>query len=141
MGGARAPWPPPPGYAYDLDIIRVSLTKGRGSGIVNLDGGWKLFYSGADRSISDQAGLEIFRSPRLSNCVSDWFPLGSSVCMLKLEVLDWSVCLLQVHTPNATSEYQAFVDEVNNVLLRVSPTESTILMGDFNGHAGTETDT
>ena len=41
----------------------------------------------------------------------------------------------------ATSEYQAFVDDVNDALLRVSPTESTVLMGDFNAYVGTETDT
>ena len=37
-------------------------------------------------------------------------------------------------SPNASSEYQAFVDEVNDTLLRVLPTESTVLMGDFNAH-------
>ena len=43
--------------------------------------------------------------------------------------------------PNATGEYQAFVDEVNDALLRASPTESTVVMGDFNAHVGTNTDT
>ena len=43
--------------------------------------------------------------------------------------------------PNATSKYQTFVDEVNEALLRVSATESTVLMGDFNAHVGTDTDT
>ena len=33
--------------------------------------------------------------------------------------------------PYATSEYQAFVDEVNDALLRVSPTASTVLYGGF----------
>ena len=62
--------------------------------------------------------------------------------MLKLKLLDRSLCLLQVYAPNATSEYQAFVDEVNDALLRVSATESTVLvMGDFNAHVGTDTDT
>ena len=32
---------------YYLDIIGVSSTKRRGSGTVDLDGGWKLVYSGA----------------------------------------------------------------------------------------------
>ena len=45
------------------------------------------------------------------------------------------------HAPNATSEYQAFVDEVNDALLRVSPTESTVPMGDFNAQVETDTDT
>ena len=115
--------------------------KQRGSGTVDLDGGWKLFYSGADPSMSAQAGVGILTSPRLSDCVSDWIPLGSRVCMLKLKVLDRSLCLLQVYAPNATSEYQTFVDEVNDALLRVSATESTVLMGDFNAHVGTDTDT
>ena len=61
--------------------------------------------------------------------------------MLKLKVLDRSLCQLQVYAPNATSEYQAFVDDVNDALLRVSPTESTVLMGDFNTHVGTDADT
>ena len=126
---------------YHLDIIGVSSTKRRGSGTVDLNGGWKLFYSGADPSMSAQAGVGILTSPRLSDCVSDWIPLGSRVCMLKLKVLDRSLCLLQVYAPNATSEYQTFVDEVNDVLLRVSATESTVLMGDFNAHVGTDTDT
>ena len=70
--------------------------------------------------------------------MSDWIPLGSRVCVLKLKVLDRSLCLLQVYAHNATSEYQAFVDEVNHALLRVSSTESRVFMGDFNAHVGTD---
>ena len=79
--------------------------------------------------MSAQAGVGILTSPRLSECVSDWIPLESWVCMLKLKVLDRSLRLLQVYAPNATTEYQVFVDEVNDVLLQVSPTEFTILVG------------
>ena len=61
--------------------------------------------------------------------------------MLKLNVLNWSLCLLQVYAPNATSENQAFVNEVIDALLRVSATESTVLMGEFTAHVGTDTDT
>ena len=37
------------------------------------------------------------------------------------------------------SEYQGLVDEVNDALLRVSATESTVFMGDFNVNVGTDT--
>ena len=108
---------------------RSFLNQERDSGTVDLDGGWKLFYSGADPSVSAQAGVRILTSHRLLDCVSDRIPLGSRVCMLKLKVLDRSLlCLLQVYGPNATSEYQAFVDEANDALLRVSATESTVHM-------------
>ena len=70
---------------------------------------------------------------------SDWIPLESRACLLKLKVVDRSLCPLQVYAPNAMSEYQAFVDNVNDTLLRVSATESTVLMGDFKAHVETDT--
>ena len=54
---------------YHLDIVRVSSSKKRGSEIVAL--GKRLFYSVADPSMCAQAGVEIFTSPRLSDCVFD----------------------------------------------------------------------
>ena len=60
--------------------------------------------------------------------------------MWKHKILDRSLCLLQVYAPNATSEYYAFLDEVNDALLRVSLTESIVLMGDLT-HVGRDTDT
>ena len=108
---------------------------------MDLDGGWKVFYSGADLSMSAQVGVRILTSLRLSDCGSDWIPLGSRVCMLKLKVLNRSFYLFPVYAPNAPSEYRAFVDEVNDAFLQVSPTEYTILMTDFNAHVGTDTDT
>ena len=93
---------------YHRDIIRVSSTKRRGSGTVDLDGGWKLFYCGAYPSMSEQMGVGILTSHRLSDCESDWISFGSRVCMLKLKVLDRSLCLLQVYAPNATSKLSGF---------------------------------
>ena len=55
---------------YHLDIIGVSSTKRRGSGTVDLDGGWKLFYSGADPSMSAQAGCgDSHKPPFVRLCV------------------------------------------------------------------------
>ena len=115
---------------YHLDIVKVSFsTKRLGSGIVDLDGGWKLFYSVTDPSMSAQVGVGILTSPQLSDCVFDWIPLGTWACMLKLKVKDRLLCLLQLYAPNAVREYQAFVDDVNDALQRVRSTESTIFSG------------
>ena len=43
--------------------------------------------------------------------------------------------------PNAVSEYQAFVDDVNDAFQRAKSTESTILLGDLNTHIGTDSET
>ena len=61
--------------------------------------------------------------------------------MLKLKVKDLSLCLLQVYDPNVVSEYQAFVDDVNDALQRVGSTESTIFLEDFSAHIGTVSET
>ena len=58
--------------------------------------------------------------------------------MLKLKVLNWSLCLLQKYAPNATSEYRAFGDKANNVLFQASPTDSTVFMGNFYAYIGTD---
>ena len=49
--------------------------------------------------------------------------------MLTLKILDRSLCLLHVYAPSATSECQAFVDEVIDILLLVLRIEFTVLMG------------
>ena len=43
--------------------------------------------------------------------------------------------------PNGESEYQAFVNDVNDALQRVGSTESAMLFGDFNAHIGTDNET
>ena len=85
---------------------------------MDLIGGWKLLCSGADPSMSAQVGVRNLTSPRLSDCVSDWIPFISWFCMLK-KVLDRSLCPLQICAPYATNQHQAFVNEVNDALLRV----------------------
>ena len=49
---------------YRLDIVGISSTKRRGSDTVDLDGGWKLFYSGADPKMSPHTGVGILTSPQ-----------------------------------------------------------------------------
>ena len=64
---------------YHLGIVGVSSTKCCGCDTVELNEGWKLFYSGVDVTMSDQAGEGIFVSPRLAHCVTDWILLGGRV--------------------------------------------------------------
>ena len=79
-----------------------------------------LFWT--DPNMSSQTGVGILTSTRLSDCVSDWIFLGSRVYTSKLKVLNRSLRLLQAYVPNATSEHQAFMDEVSNALLQILPT-------------------
>ena len=55
-------------------------------------------------------------------------------------LLNRSLCLLQVYAPMLRVNIR-LCGWVNNALLRISSTESTVLMGDFNAHVGSDTDT
>jgi len=79
-------------------------------------------------------------SPRLAGCQIGFLWDHASACW-KLKVENQSICLFQVYVSNAASEYQAFVDKVNDALLRLSPSEYTVLMRDFNAYIGTDTET
>ena len=57
---------------YHLDIVGRSSTKRRSSGIVDLDDGWKRFYSGTDPSISARVDVGFLISLQLF----DWISLG-----------------------------------------------------------------
>ena len=126
---------------YHLNIAGAFSAKKRGSRFVNLDGGRKLFCSSANPSTYALACVGILASPQLSDCVFNWIPSRSLVCLLKFKVNDRSLCLLQVYAPFAMSKNQAFVDDANDALRRVASTDSAILSGDFNSRIRTDNET
>ena len=91
---------------YRLDVVGISSTKRRGSGTVELNGGWKVLYSDVDAAMSAQAGVGLLVSPNIAECIVDRVPLGRRVCLLKLRLQERSLCILQVYAPNIESLLQ-----------------------------------
>ena len=60
---------------YHLNIFGVSSTKCHGFDAVELNKGWKLFYSGVDVIMSAQVGVGIFVHLHLAHSVTDWISL------------------------------------------------------------------
>ena len=54
---------------YCLDIVRISSTKRRGSGTVEMNGGWKIVYSDVDVAMSAEAGPGLLASLNIAECV------------------------------------------------------------------------
>ena len=123
---------------YRLDVVGISSTKRRGSGTVELNDGWKIFYSRVDAAMSAQAGVGLLVSPNIAECVVDWVSLGGRVCLLKLKLQERSLCILQVYAPSIESQCEAFLEEVEVALGKATSSESLVLLGDFNAHVGIE---
>jgi len=60
-------------------LLSISSTKRRGFNTVELDDGWKLFFSGGEPARFAQAGLGILVNPQLASCADEWIPLGGRV--------------------------------------------------------------
>ena len=63
-------------------------------------------------------GLRILTSPRLAECVDEWFLVGDRVCILKQKLEGQILFCLQA--PNLTSQYVKHVDELEVALQRVT---------------------
>ena len=112
---------------YRLDIVGILSTKRQGSKTVELNGGWKIFYSGVDVAMFAQAGVGLLVSPNMVECVVDWVPLGGRVCLLKLRLQERSLCILQVYAPNMESQYEAFPEEVEVALGKATSSKFLVL--------------
>ena len=83
---------------------------------MELNGGWKIFYSGVDAAMSAQAGVGLLVSPNIAECVFDGVSRGVRVCLLKLKLQERFLYILQVYSPNMKSQNEAFSEEVEVAL-------------------------
>ena len=86
--------------------------------------------------MSVQAGVGLFVSPSMAECVVDWVPQGGRVCLIKLRLQERPLCVLQVYAPNMKSQYEAFLEEIEVALGKTTSSESLARFGDFNAHVG-----
>jgi len=77
-------------------------TKRRGSNTVS----WT-----ADTVCQHWGGMLI--SSQLAGYVDEWIPLGGRVNMLRLNLLDRSLCLIQVYGPNSCALCLEFAEETS----------------------------
>jgi exonuclease III len=127
---------------YRLDIVGVSETKFKGNGSRDLDKGWKLFYSGLNDPFAHaHAGVGILISPRMAEQVIEWIPISERLAVLRIKIGSRNLALVQIYAPNDEKEYNPFLEKVAEALETVPPTDSAMLIGDFNAHVGNDDQT
>src|SRR5699024_6460311 len=95
--------------------------------------GWKLYLSRVSPSVRAHAGVGMLVSPALADMVTEWLPISGRVALLRIHLPEGkNLVFVQAYAPNAEAEYPAFLDELEGSFARISPSESLILMGDFN---------
>ncbi|GAA6079479.1 uncharacterized protein LOC115409932, partial [Tachysurus ichikawai] len=126
---------------YRLDIVGLTSTHSLGSGTQLLERGWTLYYSGVAHGERRRAGVGLLIAPQLSNHVLEFTPVNERVVSLRLRVGDRSLTVICAYGPNGSVEYPTFLASLEGVLESAPTGDSVVLLGDFNAHVGSDSDT
>ena len=112
---------------FQLDIVGLTSTHGRGVAKGTSQGGWTRYHSGVADSERRRAGVANLVAPQLGACTLEFTLVSERV-----------VC---TDGSNISSAYPPFLESLEGVLENAPLGDYLVLLGDFNAHVGSDSET
>ena len=122
---------------YNLNILGLSETKGKGNGMKVIDGA-SYVYAGVKEGRA-RGGVGIVVVERWVDCIRSWRCVNERCIMVRLKIEGEAITIVQVYAPtdnkdnDTKEEFYAWLQEV---IARTQRGDRVVVMGDFNERVG-----
>jgi len=100
-----------------------------------------MFISIAEKSRRAERGVSILIKKKFKKGITNWEAVNENIITVNINHLGIKITLLCVYAPSNNKvdlEKDQFYEKLNETLINIGTTRKIILLGDFNGHAGTK---
>lgn len=126
---------------YKVQVLGLAEIKKKGSGLMNMDKGYVLRYSGSPRGNRTTEGVGIIMSSEMDRRVTSWEPVNSRIMSVSLNLQE-SVGIIQIYAPTESAtvdEKDTFYEDLQRETEKMqSKNQHIIIMGDWNAHIGNQ---
>lgn len=126
---------------YNLDIAALQEIRWSGQGECIIEGD-SIFYQGREDSIH-RSGVGFFISRRARKSVLEFIGVNERIAVIRLQSKHFNISIISAYAPTLAAEDEikdAFYDQLQSTLDKLSKRDLILLMGDMNAKVGKEID-
>ena len=121
----------------NLDILRISETRWKGSGKITKDKYTLIYSGGEDRS----NGVGVMIKNTIAKSIVGYWAISDRVLLVKIKGKPFDINIIQVYAPtqgHTDEELEQFYEQVQKAIKSVKSDEVLFVMGDLNAKVGNE---
>ena len=128
-------------HRYNLKMLGLFETRWNGTGRTRLTSGDTIIYSGHEEGHPHVHGVALLLTPEAAQALLSWGPVSPRLLMARFNSKGRKVAVIQCYAPtNAaeTVEKEAFYEQLQALMDKLSRKELKISMGDLNAKLGAD---